>query len=364
LDNYPNCKDNENYKVLPAMMAQQTLKMVDRGMRSFIGLLKLAKKEGYANPIRLPNYLDKQGYFMLEIPHHERGGFKIKDGKIHLAISKLLKQETGLKNLVFNFPKNVDPKTVKEIRIHPKHNAHYFTVEVVYEVKEQEKTNATGILGVDVGLNNLATCWDTKNSRSFIIDGRKVKSINHYWNKRNAELQSTKDKQGYNHYTHKQFLNTRKRNRRIRDYMHKAARKIVNYALANGVGKIVVGHNVGWKDEVNLGKKTNQNFVQVPFGLLMEHLRYKCQEVGLVYQEICESHTSKCSFLDLEKIKHQDKYVGKRIKRGLFRSAKGICVNADVNGAGNIARKVTVDYSLNGEQIKGFVANPLRMKIA
>jgi putative transposase len=143
--------------------------------------------------------------------------------------------------------------------------------------------------------------------------------------------------------------------------MHKAARKIVNYAIANGVGKIVVGHNVGWKDKINLGKKTNQNFVQVPFGLLMEYLRYKCKEVGLVYQEICESHTSKCSFLDLEIIKHHKKYVGKRIKRGLFKTANGVKINADVNAAGNIARKVTGDYSLNSDQIKGFVANPVRI---
>ncbi len=121
------------------------------------------------------------------------------------------------------------------------------------------------------------------------------------------------------------------------------------------------GHNFGWKDEVNMGKRNNQNFVQVPFGLLMEYLKYKCQEVGLEYQEICESHTSKCSFLDNESIKHHDEYLGKRIKRGLFKSSNGSKVNADVNGAANIARKVTGDYSLNSDQIKGFVANPIRL---
>ncbi len=359
--NYHQCKDNENYKILPAIMAQQTLKIVDRGMRSFIGLLKLAKKEGYSNPIRFPNYLDKEGYFSIFIPYIERGGFQVKDGKIFIAISRLLKEETGRKNIILNFPKNIPVDKIKEIRIHPKHKAKFFTMEVVYEVVEKEKTEEDGVLGIDVGLNNLATCWDSKNSRSFIIDGRKVKSINHYWNKRNSELQSIKDKQGYKLCTKQQFLITRKRNRRVKDYMHKAARKIVNYTLENGIGKIVVGHNFGWKDEVNMGKRNNQNFVQVPFGLLMEYLKYKCQEVGLEYQEICESHTSKCSFLDNESIKHHDEYLGKRIKRGLFKSSNGSKVNADVNGAANIARKVTGDYSLNSDQIRGFVANPIRL---
>ena len=359
-ENYFNCKDNENYQVMPCMMAQQTLKVVERGMRSFLGLLKLAKEEGYSNPIRMPNYLDKQGYFSLWVPNHERGGFQIKGNKIHLAIGNYLKKETGNKNIVLNLPPNVDAKTIKEIRIHPKQNAHYFVLEVVYEVQEKKQTKKKGVLGIDIGLNNLATCWDTKNSRAFIISGRKVKSINHYWNKQNAELQSKKSEK---HYTKRQFLNTRKRNRRVRDYMHKAARSIVNYCLTNGIGKIVVGHNDGWKQTFKKGKVNNQNFIQVPFGLLMECLRYKCQEVGLQYQEICESHTSKCSFLDGESIKHHDEYVGVRQKRGLFKTAKGVKVNADVNGAANIARKVIGDCLLNDDQVKGFVANPVFLSI-
>jgi putative transposase len=144
--------------------------------------------------------------------------------------------------------------------------------------------------------------------------------------------------------------------------MHKAARHIVNYCLANGIGKIVVGHNDGWKQTFKKGKVNNQNFIQVPFGKLMECLKYKCQEVGLLYQEICESHTSKCSFLDLELIKHHDEYVGRRVKRGLFKTADGTLVNADVNGGANIARKVIGDYSLSSDQVKGFVANPVRYR--
>lgn len=356
-DNYHRCKDNENYQILPSVIGQHTLKLVDRGMRSFLGLLKATKENGQTNPIRPPQYLPKDKHFMLIIPSN---GFQIKDNKLYIGISLRMKTEFELKNLKFNFPKHVDPKTVKEVRIHPKHNAHYFTMEMVYEVEEKEK-NGEDILGIDIGLNNLATCWDNKNSRALIIDGRKIKSINHYYNKQNAKLQSIKDKQGLKHFTKRQFLNTRKRSRRIKDYMHKAARKIVNYAVEHNIGKIVVGHNVGWKNEINFGKKNNQNFVQVPFGMLMSCLQYKCQEEGIEYQEICESHTSKCSFLDCESIKHHDKYMGQRVKRGLFKTAKGVKVNADVNGAANIARKVTGDYSLNSDQIKGFLANPVRL---
>jgi transposase len=157
-ENYFNCKHNENYQAMPAMMAQQTLKVVDRGMRSFLGLLRLSKREGYSHLIRLPNYLDKAGYFTIWIPNHERGGFQIKGNNIYLTIGNHLKKQTGMKNIVLNLPKNVDAETIKEIRIHPKQNAHYFVLEVVYEVKENEKTTKTGVLGIDIGLNNLATC--------------------------------------------------------------------------------------------------------------------------------------------------------------------------------------------------------------
>lgn len=361
---YFTYKDNYNYKILPSAPAQHTLKLVERSFKSYLGLLKLAKEEGWENPINPPHFVPKKGHFMLIIP---RNGFQVKGNELHIGISRELKKETGHKNLVLMFPKNVNPELpIKELRIHPHQKAHYFSLEVVYEVKEQEETKETGVLGIDVGMNNLATCWDSKNSRAFIIGGRRVKSINHYYNQQIARLQSINDKQGFNKHrrTKKMFLITRKRNNRVKDYMHKAARHIVNYALSNGIGEIVIGHNVGWKQEINLGKRINQDFIQIPFGFLMSCLKYKCQEVGLRYKEVVESHTSKCSWLDNEPVKHHDEYVGRRVKRGLFRSGQDIFVNADVNGAANIVRKATGDYStLSGDQIAGFVANPLRITL-
>lgn len=353
-------KKNENYKILPSAPAQHTCKLVERAFRSYLSLLKLAKKEGHINRISSPHFLPKKGYFMLIVPN---SGFHVKNGKLHIGISLQLKRETGIKNIVLNFPKNVDiNKPIKELRIHPIYQARYFTLEVVYEVKELPKVKSNKILSVDVGLNNLATCFD--GNRAFIIDGRKIKSINYCYNKTRSRLQSIKNKQKYKHETRRLFLLTRKRNRRIKDYMRKAAKKIIDYCLLNCIGIIVIGHNKGWKDGINLGKRNNQNFVQIPFGLLMQYINHKCQEYGLEYKEVVESHTSKCSFIDLEPIKHHDKYLGERVKRGLFKCANGMIVNADVNGAANISRKVTGDYSLNNDQIKGFVANPVRIYVA
>ena len=193
---------------------------------------------------------------MLIVP---RNGFQVKDGKVHIGISLQLKRETGQKTLVLNFPKNVDvTKPIKELRIHPRYRGRYFTLEVVYEVEEQKKVQSDEVLAVDIGLNNLATCFD--GSRAFIVDGRKVKSINYCYNKTRSKLQTIKDKQGYKHETRRMFLLTMKRNRRIKDYMRKAAKKIMDYALKHEIGMIVVGHNKGWKDEINLGKRNNQNF--------------------------------------------------------------------------------------------------------
>jgi IS605 OrfB family transposase len=280
--------------------------------------------------------------------------------------SRQLKKETGLKNIVLDFPTQIEREAVQEIRIIPQQKATFFKMEVVYEVEEQNlNLNQDNVLSIDIGLSNLATCYDVSSNRAFIMDGRKLKSINYYWNKKNAKLQSIKDKQNIKGYTRQQFLLKRKRENRIKDVMRKTAKYILDYCIDNDIGTIVVGHNKGWKQEINIGKKNNQNFVQVPFGYLMSMLESKCQEYGLRYLEIQESHTSKCSAIDNEEIKHHDEYVGKRVKRGLFKSKDGILINSDVNGAINIARKSKVtSMEFTPEMIKGIVAFPKRIRIA
>jgi IS605 OrfB family transposase len=295
-----------------------------------------------------------------------KNGFQIKDSKIHIGISRQLKKETGLKNIVLDFPIQIEREAVQEIRIIPQQKATFFKMEVVYEVEEQNlNLNQDNVLSIDIGLSNLATCYDVSSNRAFIMDGRKLKSINYYWNKKNTKLQSIKDKQNIKGYTKQQFLLKRKRENRIKDVMRKTAKYILDYCIDNDIGTIVVGHNNGWKQEMNIGKKNNQNFVQVPFGYLMSMLESKCQEYGLRYLEIQESHTSKCSAIDNEEVKHHDEYVGERVKRGLFKSKDGILINSDVNGAINIVRKSKVtSMEVTPEMIKGIVAFPKRIRIA
>ena len=362
--NYHFCKTNENYQILPSVIGQQTLKVVDRSFKSFFGLLKAKKKDKYECRISIPKYLPKDGYFQLTIP---KNGFQIKENKIYIGISQQLKKETGMKNIVLDFPTQINKERVQEIRIIPQQKATFFKMEVVYKIKEKNlKLNKENVLSVDVGLSNLATCYDIYNNRAFIMDGKKLKSINYYWNKQNARLQSIKDKQNIKSYTKKQFVLKRKRENRIKDIIRKSAKYILDYYIQNDIGTIVIGHNKGWKQEINIGKKNNQNFVQVPFGYLMSMLESKCEEYGLRYIETQESHTSKCSSVDNEEVKHHKEYVGKRVKRGLFRSKDGILINADVNGAINIARKskVTAIHFNTVEQIKDIVAYPKRIRVA
>jgi len=150
-----------------------------------------------------------------------------------------------------------------------------------------------------------------------------------------------------------------KRERKLNDYFHKVTRWIVNYCVAHDIGQIIVGHNDNWKQKVNIGKKNNQNFVGIPLDTIIQKIAYKAEEIGITLKEQEESHTSKCSFLDNEPIEHHSKYVGKRIKRGLFRTAKGILINADVNAGYNIIKKAFSKAFADG--IEGVALHPLRV---
>ncbi len=357
---YHICKTNENYKILPAVIAQQTLIEMSGSFSSALSLLEKKKQGHYDKRVNLPRYLDKEGFYTLTIPSN---GFQINGNKIHIGLSRLLQREQPIRQLELKFPPHIEANKVVEIRIVPQHKAHYFLLEIVYKVETNDAKAVDNILSIDVGLENLLTCFDSNSNRTFIISGRKIKAINHYWNKRNARLQSIKDKQKIPYQTRQQFLLGRTRNNRIKDYLRKASYYIVCYCLENNIGKIVVGHNCGWKQSINLGKRNNQNFVQVPFHHLLQYMQSKCYEFGILYQEIEESHTSKCSFLDIESIQHHENYIGKRIHRGLFETGTGILLNADVNASANIYRKVSGDYLLSSDRVRGFVANPVRISL-
>ncbi|WP_019500961.1 RNA-guided endonuclease TnpB family protein [Pseudanabaena sp. PCC 6802] len=358
---YHLCKENENYRLLNTDIAQQTLKVIDRTFHSFYGLISAVKAGSYQPKISLPHYLPKDGYFVLIIPR-----IKVKDGRFNVPMSFAFKQQFGLVSLPF--PDRLDPETIKEVRIHPKYDARFFEIEFVSKVEaEPVETVEDSAISIDFGLDNLATCVDT-NGASFIMDGRKLKSINQWFNKENARLQSIKDKQKIERLTERQARLFVNRNAKVRDYLNKTARLIIDHCIANKISKVIVGFNLGMKQEINIGSRNNQNFVQIPFYSLRAKLKALCERYGLIYQEQEESYTSKASALDGDDLPtyNADKpaayqFAGSRVKRGLYRSKDGHLINADCNGAANIGRK-SKQNGFTGLS-RGCLAQPLRIKI-
>ena len=321
------------------------------------------KKNGsYSRPVKLPQYLPKDGFATLTIVD-----FSLKDGRLNIPFSRSFWKTH--KPITISVPPILNSKNVKIIKIVPKSNARYFEIQYVYEAKEfHSELNYKNALGIDLGINNLATCA-THTGKTFIIDGRQLKSVNQWYNKKNAQLQSIKDKQKHKAQTRLQTAITRKRNNRVNDYIAKVVRIIIDYCLINKIGTIICGYNPDFKRYSNIGTVNNQNFVNIPFGSLLNKLEYLCKFYGIDYREQEESYTSKSSFWDKDEIPSYDannkiiyKFSGKRIRRGLYKSATGQELNADVNGALNILRKSKV-VSLQGLYSRGEVDTPARIRV-
>ena len=340
--NYHEMKNCENYKLLNSNMAQQTLKDVNEMFKSFFSLIKLAKQGKYNfKHIKLPNYLPKNEYANLII-----GMINIKDDMIlTIPYSYTFRKKYETK-IQIKIPKILENKTIKEIQIIPKFNARFFEIQYTYEIQEEEiKLNTNNALVIDLGVNNLCTCV-TNTGKSFIIDGRKLKSINQFFNKRNAKLQSIKDKQNIKRQTKQQYLIFRKRKNRVNDYINKTCRYIIDYCLSNNIGTLIIGYNQSFQCKSNLGKRNNQIFTQLPFGKIREKLEYLCKRYNINYILQEESYTSKASFFDNDELPTYNmdnpqtyEFSGKRLKRGLYQTKDGYLFNADCNGALNILRK-------------------------
>ena len=362
-ENYKILKNSENYKKLNSNMAQQILKEVDGSFKSFFGLLKLAKNGQYDNKkIKLPKYLAKDGFTTLVI-----GFVRLKDGMLIIPYSNSFRKTH--EEITIKLSPILKGKKIKEIRIIPKQHSRYFEIQYTYEVEEvQRELNKENGLGIDLGIDNLCTCV-SNNGKSFIIDGRKLKSINQYYNKINAKLQSIKDKQKIERTTLRQKRIARRRNNRIEDYLSKAARIIISYCLNNDIGKIVLGYNEDFQRNSNIGSINNQNFVNIPYGKLRDKLIYLCKLYGIEFKLQEESYTSKASFFDGDEIPIYDKenpqeyiFSGKRIKRGLYQTSVGKLINADCNGALNILRKSkVVDLSILYN--RGELNTPKRIRV-
>lgn len=364
--NYHEMKNSESYKLLNSNMAQQTLKDVNEMFKSFFSLIKLAKQGRYNfKHIKLPNYLPKNGYANLII-----GMINIKDDMIlTIPYSYTFKKKYETK-IQIKIPKILEDKKIKEIRIIPKFNARFFEIQYTYEIQEEKiKLNINNALAIDLGINNLCTCI-TNTGKSFIVDGRKLKSINQFFNKQNAKLRSIKDKQNIKKQTKQQYLISRKRKNRVDDYINKTCRYIINYCLSNNIGTLVIGYNQSFQCKANLGKRNNQIFTQLPFGKVREKLEYLCKRYNINYVLQEESYTSKASFFDNDELPIYNadnpqtyEFSGKRIKRGLYQAKNNYCFNADCNGALNILRKSkAVDLTVLCS--RGELDTPKRIRIS
>jgi len=319
---------------LPAASAQQIMMVMDKNMKSYFALLKMYRKNKklLTGCPQFPKYKDS-----------------IKGRNIIVFTSQQMRLQ---KDGIINFPKKSDLRplktkipvgSLKQVRIIPQSSC--YVIEVVYEKEAiQAFPSNDSWLSIDLGINNLMTCFDTVSSKPTIINGKPLKSINQFYNKKHAKLQSRLQKQYPKRRKSKKLTKlTTKRNRKIKDYLHKSSRFVVNYCLESGISNIVVGYNAEWKQNVQLGSKNNQNFVQIPFLTLINQLEYKAALLGITVVRNEESYTSKCSAMDLEPVEKHDTYCGERVKRGMFKSSTGQSINADLNGAINILRKVAGD---------------------
>ena len=353
-----NGMNNADYRNMPtAASAQQTLILHHRNWISFFTATKEYKKhpDNFTGKPRMPGYLDKiQGRQVVALPGQSlslNGGY--------------IKFPATFKGFTVKFRHNA---TVLQVRFVPSNS--FITVEVVYHVDEEDPKADNGrYFGIDLGINNFATIASNVMP-PLIINGAPLKSINQHYNKLTAHYRSIETQlrpqvsrtgATYCKQTNRLLKLTTKRNTRVKDAMHKISRYIVDLAVANDITKIIVGKNVGWKQEVNLGRRTNQNFVQLPHTQFVDMLTYKARAKGIKVITKEESYTSKTSHLDMEQPKKQKQYKGTREHRGLFRTANGTKVNADVNGAAQIMRKAIptiAAYGLSGGE------NPVKVDAA
>lgn len=361
MKNHPS---NTSYRALNAQVSQQTIKKLDGSFKSFFALLKKKKKNqnDYDKPINKPHFLDKEkGRKEIIL---QNGSFRIKENKILVSIPKDLQEKHNIKFLELPFPCYLKDKKVKCIEIIPSPTG--YSMSIVYEEQELEaNNNMDSWLSVDLGLNNLLTCTSNKLV-PFIINGRPIKSINQKYNKKIAKLKSI-IKKGSSKQIRELYS---KRGDKLNNETHKITDFIVRTVKESNITAVVIGNNKEWKTGINIGKRNNQNFVQIPFDKIIKQLQYKLFLLGIevIVQE--ESYTSKTSFMDLEPIKKQQTYIGKRVKRGLFRTGSGKLINADVNGSLNIFRKAIKNLSKEVQDAllrepldTGLVMNPSRINL-
>lgn len=347
-----NLNGEINYKLLKSCNSQQVLMLLSKNISSYIKSVKdwSKHKNKYKGKPNFPKYL-KTKYKELV---YTTVGCTIKDGVIKFSKSISVKIPQSDKYNFSNF---------NQVRVIPKYDGRVIEIQIIYQTKLQNiELDYNRFASIDLGINNLVVLV-TDFSMPYIYSGKQLKSYNQFYNKQIAKNKSLL-KTNNNKYVSKriQSLNIN-RNNYISDAFHKISKNIVKLLVENKVGNLVVGSNKSWKDSIKFGNKTNQTFSCLPYSKLINYLKYKCESVGIKFVETEESYTSKCDGLSLEKVSKHEVYSGKRIKRGLFQSSTNKLINADVNGALNILRKVVDDSYVKSKIIdRGLLFRPVKFK--
>lgn len=352
---YHQLSQTVDYKALPTKVSKQIIRRLDSAWTSYIQAVKAWQKhpEKFLGKPKIPGYKHKtKGRNILPYSHESISKKALKKGSCQLSMSEI-KIPTSVEEII-------------EARIVPKSSC--YVLEIVYE-KAEETTNHQQIAGIDLGVNNLmAVTTNQTGVRPLLIKGRPLKAINTFYNKQRSCLQSElKIKQNQTQSQRLKKL-THKRNCRVDNYLHTASKIVIDWCREHQIGILVIGHNPTWKQQINLGKRNNQQFVSIPHYKLIEMLTYKAKLKGIKVVRTEESYTSQASAVDGDALpKYGEKkplFQGKRIARGLYKTAKGKLLNADVNGSFNIIRKVipdVLDQGIKGQPFDPVVIDPLRM---
>lgn len=354
-------KRNPHMKALYTSAAQQTCISVGEAFKSFKELLKLWRNGDLAEKPKPPSYRRSGGMFQLS---YSKRWLKLVEGMVRVPMGRACKVWFDLPEIFLPFPSNLDWGKVRELQIVPR--AGYFDAVWICEAPPVAPValDPDKSLAIDHGIDNWLTCVDSEG-HSFIVDGKHLKSVNQWYNKRVASIKEDKP-QGF--WCNLLDRITGKRNRQMRDAVNKAARIVIDHCLRYGISTMVFGWNQGQKSGANMGRKTNQKFVSVPTARLKKRIQQLAELYGIIFIEQEESYTSKASALDLDSIPVYGakpegwKTSGRRIRRGTYRSAAGIEINADANGAWNIGRKANVT-GMQSTPARGVLTSPRRLRI-
>ena len=339
-------RNNFDYYNMCGNTNQFCVKQLFTNWKSFFKAIKSYKNNSdkFLGKPKMPAYKAKNGRNLVTFTYNDA---RIKNG--YLFVNK--------KANLLPIKTNVKSNQLKQVRLIPQSSC--YVIEIIYEVELQDlNLEKENYLSIDLGIDNFATCYDSHANRAFIINGKIIKSINQYFNKKKSLFMSYIGNKGTSNRINSLIL---KRNNKINNYLHNSSKYIIDYCVKNNIGTIIIGHNKSWKQKANIGKINNQKFVQIPFNTFIRQLQYKAENINITYIITEENYTSKVDHLANESLCHHDNYLGKRIKRGLFKSSTKKVLNADLNGAIGILRKAINESSFKKIIDRGFVINPVKV---